>query len=456
MAWRLPLKRIIFCNFFAQSSKENFDYYMEEFIKVNEKYIEDNLDSNIPILEILEKLADELTSNFRDYVIPVIYLGMVQGYVKIRKLFEEYLKDNQELNEDLNNLTKAMPFITIQMGLDLYKLTKYLNKNEYIKKTQEEFYQDYLNKKFNKDFYPNFEAFLKKYGFRGEGELDMINERYSENPRTLLNQIYSSLLMNDENKNPQKDFDDTNAKRPQIFQKLLEFSKTKGFSSDFEQSYNNMINFFHYRESPKYYIIFVIGKMRQLIMHRAKILLDKKLINDINDIFKINIDDLNDILNNVGKYTKEKIESIMKKDNELNELFGGWKRAPILFDSRGRIFFQEKKVSNKKNELIGDTVSSGKIRGKAKVLNSVNEKEFHPGEILITKATDPGWTPLIINCGGIILEVGGMLQHGALVSREFNKPCVVGIENVTKIIKDGEEVEVDAIEGVVRLLDREE
>ena len=307
MAWRLPLKRIIFCNFFSQSSKENFDYYMDEFIKVNEKYIEDNLDSNIPVLEILEKLADELTSNFRDYVIPVIYLGMIQGYIKIRKLFEEYLKDNQELNEDLNNLTKAMPFITIQMGLDLYKLTKYLDKNEYINKSQEEFYQDYLNQKFNKDFYTNFESFMKKYGFRGEGELDIINERYSENPRTILNQIYSSLLMNDENKNPQKDFDDTNAKRPQIFQKLLEFSKTKGFSSDFEQSYNNMINFFHYRESPKYYIIFIIGKMRQLILHRAKILLDKNLINDISDIYKLNIDDLNDILKNVGKYSKEKI-----------------------------------------------------------------------------------------------------------------------------------------------------
>ena len=456
MAWRLPLKRIIFCNFFSQSSKENFDYYMEEFLKVNDKYIEDNLDSNIPIIDILEKIVDELTSNIRDYVVPVIYLGMIQGYVKIRKLFEEYLKDNQELNEDLNNLTKALPFITIQMGLDLYKLTKYLNKNEYIKKTQEEFYQDYLNKKFNTDFYSNFEAFLKKYGFRGEGELDMINERYSENPRTILNQVYSSLLMTDENKNPQKDFDDTNAKRPQIFQKLLEFSKEKGFSSDFEQSYNNIINFFHYRESPKYYIIFVLGKMRKLVMHRAKILLDKNLINNINDIFKLNINNLNDILKNVGKYTKEKIENIMKKDSELNDLFGTWKRAPILFDSRGRIFFQEKKVSNKKNELVGDTVSSGKIRGKAKVLNSVNEKEFNPGEILITKATDPGWTPLIINCGGIVLEVGGMLQHGALVSREFNKPCVVGIENVTQIIKDGEEVEVDAIEGVVRLLDREE
>ena len=456
MAWRLPLKRIIFCNYFSQSSKEYFDYYMDEFMMENEKYVDDNLDSNIPILDILEKIVDEFSNNFRDYILPVMLLGMIQGYSKIRDLFEEYLKNNQELNEDLNNLTKAMPFITIQMGLDLYKLTKYLNKNKYINKTQDEFYQDYLDKKFPKDFYSKFEEFLKKYGFRGEGELDIINERYYDNPKTVLNQIYSSLLKNDDNHNPQKDFDDTNAKRPQVFKKLLKFAETKGFSSDFVQGYNNMMNFFHYRESPKYYLIFVIGKMRKLVLHRAKILLDKHLINDINDIFKLKINNLSEILKNVGKYTKEKIENIMKKDCEINEIFEGWKRAPILFDSRGRIFFQEKKVSNKKNELIGDTVSFGKIRGKAKVLNYVNEKEFNPGEILITKATDPGWTPLIINCGGIVLEVGGMLQHGALVSREFNKPCVVGIENVTQIIKDGEEVEVDAIEGVVRLLDREE
>ena len=167
---------------------------------------------------------------------------------------------------------------------------------------------------------------------------------------------------------------------------------------------------------------------------------------------------LNYILQNINteKFTKGQIYDQMKKDNELHEIFNSWKRYPMLFDSRGRIFFKEKKISNKKNELIGETVSFGKIRGKAKVLKFVDEKVFNPGEILITKATDPGWTPLIINCGGIVLEVGGMLQHGALVSREFNKPCVVGIDNITEIIKDGEEIEVDAIEGVVRMIDREE
>ena len=96
MAWRLPLKRIIFCNFFSQSSKENFDYYMDEFMKDNDKYIDDNLDSNVPILDILEKIVDQFTNNFRDYILPIMYLGVVQGYSKVRTLFEEYLKDNQE------------------------------------------------------------------------------------------------------------------------------------------------------------------------------------------------------------------------------------------------------------------------------------------------------------------------------------------------------------------------
>ena len=262
--------------------------------------------------------------------------------------------------------------------------------------------------------------------------------------------------MNDENSNPLKDYEETNKKRPELFKKLLNLIKDKDIASQFEEAYNNTIKYFYVRESFKYYLVFAISKIRKLMLKRANILLEKNLIDDINDIFKLKVKSLSEILKNLKKYSKEKIANQIIIDNHLNEEFSSWKRFPLIFDSRGRIFSQEKKISNKKNELIGETVSFGKIRGKAKVLKSVNEKPFIPGEILITKATDPGWTPLIINCGGIVLEVGGMLQHGALVSREFNKPCVVGIENVTKIIKDGENVEVDAIEGIVRLLDREE
>ena len=456
MAWRLPIKRFIFYNYYAQSSKENLEYYINIFINFYDKYIKDNFKSNIPILDILNKMMDDLSNIFRDNIIPILFLAVGKGLLPLNKIFDENFKDKPELKEDLNNLSKSLPYITILMGLDLYHLTKYLNKNDYKDKTQEEFYKDFLNKKFPKDFYTNFELFIKKYGFRGEGEFDIKNERYSENPKTLLNQIYSTLLLYDENHNPQKDFDDNNKKRPEIFKKLKNLLKDKNIADQFEEAYNFVINYLYFRESPKYYLIYVISRIKELILQRSNILLQKKLINNIEDIYKLDINSLNDILINVEKYSKDQISNQMKKDNKLNEIFSTWKRTPILFDSRGKIFTPEKKVSNKKNELVGDTVSFGKIRGKAKVLNSVNEKEFNPGEILVTKATDPGWTPLIINCGGIVLEVGGMLQHGALVSREFNKPCVVGIDNVTKIIKDGEEIEVDAIEGVVRLLDREE
>jgi len=111
-------------------------------------------------------------------------------------------------------------------------------------KTQDEFYQDYLDKKFPETFYREFEVFMKKYGFRGEWELDIINKRYYDNPKTILNQIHSSLQKCDENHNPQKDFDETNAKRPEVYNKLMKFAESQGFASEFKKAYTLMVNFF--------------------------------------------------------------------------------------------------------------------------------------------------------------------------------------------------------------------
>ena len=296
MAWRLPIKRIIFYNFFAQSTKENFEYYLKEFMEQNEKFIEENLNSNLSISIIINKILDEISSHFRDYLIPIMFLGMIKGYIEVKKLFEESIKSNPELYEDLNNLTKGIPFVTIKMGLELYELTKFFDKNDYKGKTADDFYNDYLNKKFPKKFYTDFDLFMKKYGFRGVGELDIKNERYYEIPKSITDQIFSSLLTTDENKNPKKDFDDTNAKRPEVYKKLLKIAEAKGFSNEFEEAYKLMMNFFHYRESPKYFLIFTFSKIRKLILKRANILLEKNLINDINDIFKLKIDSLITIL----------------------------------------------------------------------------------------------------------------------------------------------------------------
>ncbi len=107
------------------------------------------------------------------------------------------------------------------------------------------------------------------------------------------------------------------------------------------------------------------------------------------------------------------------------KIFLSWKRTPLIFDFWGKFYSPQKKESRKKNELIGKTLSYGKIKRKAKVLRNINEKEFFPG-----------WTPLIINSGGVVLEVGGMLQHGALVSRKFNKPSDVNKSYLFQLISE--------------------
>jgi pyruvate,water dikinase len=100
-------------------------------------------------------------------------------------------------------------------------------------------------------------------------------------------------------------------------------------------------------------------------------------------------------------------------------------------------------------------VSSGIATGPVKVLNDPFEKDVEEGDILVAHTTDPGWTPLFINAAAVLLEVGGELQHGALVAREYGKPCIAGIVNVTSSLEDGQLVEVDGNSGKVTLLPAE-
>jgi pyruvate,water dikinase len=98
-------------------------------------------------------------------------------------------------------------------------------------------------------------------------------------------------------------------------------------------------------------------------------------------------------------------------------------------------------------------ISPGQARGRVKCLNTAHEKSIDPGDILVAFTTDPGWTPLFVNAAAIVLEVGGVLQHGALVAREFNKPCVAGISDIFTHLHDGQLVEVDGEHGTVSVID---
>jgi len=103
--------------------------------------------------------------------------------------------------------------------------------------------------------------------------------------------------------------------------------------------------------------------------------------------------------------------------------------------------------------LQGLPVASGRVRGRVcRLLQPADGARLQPGDILLAPSTDPAWTPLFLKAGGLIMETGGYLSHGAIVAREFGVPAVVNLPGVLALLQDGELVEVCGSSGTVRRL----
>jgi rifampicin phosphotransferase len=102
------------------------------------------------------------------------------------------------------------------------------------------------------------------------------------------------------------------------------------------------------------------------------------------------------------------------------------------------------------NALTGIAASGGRVTGRARVILSPQDaNSLQPGDILVTRATDPGWTPVFALISGVVLEIGGQLSHGAIVAREYGLPAVVNVVGATRRIVDGETITVDGSAGTV-------
>ena len=116
------------------------------------------------------------------------------------------------------------------------------------------------------------------------------------------------------------------------------------------------------------------------------------------------------------------------------------------------------KILNKKEEvkeLKGSGVSPGFVKGRVSLILSSNDfNKFKNRNILVTGATRPEFVPLMKQAKAIITDEGGMLSHAAIVSRELKKPCIVGTLKATRVLKDGDLVEVDADKGIIKVIKR--
>jgi len=117
--------------------------------------------------------------------------------------------------------------------------------------------------------------------------------------------------------------------------------------------------------------------------------------------------------------------------------------------------YKVKEEIEKVSKISGSIANKGFVKGIAKIVNSKEDiGKVENGDILVAPMTIPDMVPAMQKAAAFVTDEGGIICHAAIISREMKKPCVIGTKIATKVIKDGDLIEVNADEGVVRILEK--
>jgi pyruvate,water dikinase len=395
----------------------------------------------------LEEYAVSTMARMVDYA-KVFGAGMAAAELARSRISKMFERDEAEVQERVAYLGRALPNnVTIEMGLDMYCLAC---SEEIIScKSGEEFARRLEGKSFSPQFLQAWDELMTQFGFRGPMEMDVAAPRLCERPEQLYAPLRSMAEHSDDGQNPQAVFEQAEAQRGEAYRALLEVASRKGKrkARRFEKHYQTLVELGGLRERPKYFVALLTDMFRRRVLGLAQPLVAAGRLDNVQQAFDLSMDEFERALVDPSLDLRALAERNTRFVNRLRRM----SELPRVVDSRGKILRPPKREA-REGELLGEPISPGTAQGRIKVLREPDEKPVRPGEILVARVTDPGWTPLFINAAAIILEVGGMLQHGALVAREYGKPCVSGIENATEALADGQLVEVDGSSGLVRLV----
>ncbi|MED1785648.1 phosphoenolpyruvate synthase [Brevibacillus fortis] len=292
--------------------------------------------------------------------------------------------------------------------------------------------------------------YLNKYGMRCAGEIDMTKTRWSEKPTTLVPMILSNIKNfepNASNRKFEQGRQEALKKEQELLERLKQLPDGEQKAKETKRMIDLIRNFSGYREYPKYGMINRYFVYKQALLKEAEQLVEANVIHGKEDIYYLTFEELYEVV----RTNKLDYETISKRKDDYK--FFEKLTPPRVITSDGEIIVGEYKRENLPAEaIVGLPVSSGVIEGRARVIINMEDADLEDGDILVTCFTDPSWTPLFVSIKGLVTEVGGLMTHGAVIAREFGLPAVVGVENATKLIKDGQRIRVHGTEGYIEIL----
>ena len=294
------------------------------------------------------------------------------------------------------------------------------------------------------------EAYLDKYGMRCVGEIDITRPRWSEHPTTLVPLILSNVR-NFEPGAGERRLEQGRREAREKEQELLERVRVlpdgKQKAEEVKRKIDRVRTFAGYREYPKYGIVSRYSVYKQALLKEAERLVQAHVLRDKEDIFYLTFHELHDIVR-----TNQVDDQLIR---QRKDAFSSYQALtpPRVLTSDGEIFAGTYRRDDvPAGALVGLPVSAGTVEGRARVILDMAEADLEAGDILVTAYTDPSWTPLFVAIKGLVTEVGGLMTHGAVIAREYGLPAVVGVEQATQLIRDGQRIRVHGTEGYVEIL----
>jgi rifampicin phosphotransferase len=398
------------------------------------------------ILEDVQQIKKDFAENLR-----VVLAGM-NAAAWLNDKIKEWLGEKNVVDILSQSVSNN---ITSEMGLELLDVADvvrpYPEVIEYLQQVKDDNFLDgLLQLNGGQQTRDAIMAFLNKYGMRCVGEIDITRTRWSEKPLTLVPLILSNLKTQEPGASKRKfeqGLQQAVKKEKEILAQLALLPDGEQKAAEAKQMIDIVRNFAGYREYPKYNLVSRYFIYKQALLKEAARLLQAGVLHEIEDIFYLTFEELREAVN-----TSSLDYEIINKRKEEYRVFEKLTPPRVITSDGECLNGKYKRDDLPAGAIAGLPVSSGVIEGRARVIINIEDADLEEGDILVTTFTDPSWTPLFVSIKGLVTEVGGLMTHGAVIAREYGLPAVVGVDNATQLIKDGQRIRVNGTDGYVEVV----
>jgi phosphohistidine swiveling domain-containing protein len=354
--------------------------------------------------------------------------------------------------DDLATVLRGLPHnVTTQMDLDLWHLATAVRADgeaaEAVRRESAPGLADrYRTGTLPEVLQQELRGFLDRHGFRAVAEIDVGLPRWAEDPTHVLGVVGNYLRLDDPERSPDTVFARSAAAAESMVATLTDRAGQRGAlrARAVGVALDRTRQLAGLRELPKYDIVLVLAQVRAELLEIGAELSAAGALARPDDVFFLDLREVGDAIDG------RDVRDVAAGRREVYDRETARRHVPrVLLSDGTEPEARWALTSVADGALVGIAASAGTATGPARVVLEPAGAYLAPGEILVAPSTDPGWTPLFLTAGGLVMEMGGANSHGAVVAREYGIPAVVGLPGATSSIVTGQEITVDGTRGLV-------